>query len=258
MPDASRIEIDLVLWPENAVSALLPLNERLLRETLTALPPSVRNLIIGAPRADPEVPGRMLTSAFLIGQDRRLLSYHDKVHRLPFAEYTPWPLSVLALGGRVTGAGAKPTVLMAGEIGIGPLICYEVLFPELTRDLVRDGAQILVNLSNDAWFGTTGAVAQQLAGAVFRAIETRRPMLRSTHTGITVAIDARGRIVGRLPMNTLAALEVEVMPNSELTPYVKMGDVVAWSALVLTAAISIAEATPRPRRSVTGTHRDPT
>jgi apolipoprotein N-acyltransferase len=243
-------EIDLVLWPENAVSALLPLNERLLHAALTPLGGSVRYLIVGAPRADTELPGRMFTSAFLVGPNRHLLSHHDKVHRLPFAEYTPWPLSRLALSRRETSAGDGPIVLFAGGIGVGPLICYEVLFPQLARELVRDGAQILVNLSNDAWFGTTGAVAQHLAGSVYRAIETRRPMLRSTNTGITVAIDARGHIVGRLPMNTLAALEVEVRPNSELTPYVRMGDVVAWCALVSTGAISVAEAISRRKRSV--------
>ncbi len=252
----SSSEIDLVLWPENAVSALLPLNERLLRTALTPLAGSVRHLIVGAPRADLEVPGRMFTSAFLIGPDRKIVSHHDKVHRLPFAEYAPWPFSMLGLSGPKTGAGSDPTVLAVGEIGVGPLICYEVLFPELARELVRDGAQILVNLSNDAWFGTTGAVAQHLAGAVFRAIETRRPMLRSTHTGITVAIDARGRIVGRLPMHTLGALEVEVIPNAELTPYVRMGDAVAWGVLVATGAISIGEVISRRRRSVPRIHQE--
>jgi apolipoprotein N-acyltransferase len=246
----SSSDIDLVIWPENAVSALLPLNEQILGNTLIPLGPSVRHLIVGAPRADPEVPGRLLTSAFLIGPDRQLVSHHDKVHRLPFAEYTPWPFSMLGLRGPETSAGTEPTVLVVGAIGVGPLICYEVLFPELTRRLVRDGAQILVNLSNDAWFGSTGAVAQHLAGAVFRAIETRRPMLRSTNTGITVAIDAQGRIVARLPMNTLGALEVEVTPNRELTPYVRTGDIVAWGALLGTGAITIGQMISRRRLSM--------
>ncbi len=241
-------ELDLVLWPENAVSALLPLNEGLLRRALGSLGSPVPHLIVGAPRADPEVPGRMLTSAFLLGPERRILGYHDKVHLLPFAEYTPWPFDALDAARRETGAGKRPTVLVAGATRVGPLICYEVLFSGLARELVRDGAQVLVNLSNDAWFGTTGAVEQHLAGAVFRAIETRRPMLRSTNTGITAAIDARGRVVDRLEMNRPGALSVEVRPGAGLTPYVRMGDTIAWSALALTAAGSLAEALAARRR----------
>lgn len=239
---------DLILWPENALSALLPFNQDLLRRGLAPLGSSVPHLIIGAPRSDPDVPGRLLTAAFLLGPERQVLGYHDKVHLLPFAEYMPWPLSALGFGGRQTHAGSGPTMLEAGSVAVGPLLCYEILFPELSRKLVLDGAEILVNLSNDAWFGTTGAVEQHLAGAVFRAIETQRPMLRSTNTGITVAIDARGRIVARLEMNRPGSLAVTVRPGAGLTPYVRMGDVAAWSALVLTGAASLVEFAAARRR----------
>jgi apolipoprotein N-acyltransferase len=228
-------DFDLAVWSENALPALLPDNAHLLRDLLPADGRS-RALLLGAPRSEADRPGVLHTSAFLVDGDGRILAFHDKVHLLPFAEYAPWPLSAKSLGLVETTPGATPRPLPFEGTLLGPLVCYEVLFPSLARRLVRQGAGVLVNLSNDGWFGATGAAEQHLAAAMYRAIETRRPLLRATHTGVTAAFDARGREVASLARGVPGALVVDVVPGSGATLYGRLGDApLAALALALTS-----------------------
>ena len=208
-------------------------------------------LLVGSPRVEGATRPRLYNSAVLFGPERRIRGSHDKQRLLPFAEYWPWPLDGLDLPGVVTTAGGRPQVLVAGDVRLGAMICYEVVFSELAHALARDGAEILVNLSNDAWFGTTGAIEQHFAAAVFRAIETRRPLLRSTNTGITAAIDAAGRVVARLPPEHAGALEVEVLPSRASTWAVRLGGAVGICGLVVTGLVTVWEwsVRHRPRRA---------
>ncbi|MDH3685214.1 MAG: apolipoprotein N-acyltransferase, partial [Myxococcales bacterium] len=156
---------DVAVWPENAVAALLPSNLHLLRSAVQrgiGAP-----LILGAPRTDPK-DGRFRTSALLVGVGGEILAHHDKRHLLPFAEYAPGPLPMEWFGPIEILPGVAPGVLPVRGASFGPLICYEVLFSGLARDQVRAGATVLLNLSNDAWFGDTGAVEQHLAAAMLR------------------------------------------------------------------------------------------
>lgn len=218
-----RPDFDVALWSENALPALLPENAHLLRG---ALPEDGREraLLLGAPRSDPARPGTLHTSAFLTDREGRVVAVHDKVKLLPFAEYAPWPFAPGAFGIGAAAPGEAPRVLPWRGGAFGPLICYEVLFAGLARRLASEGAGVLVNLSNDAWFGDTGAAEQHLAASMYRAIETRRPLLRATHTGITAAVDARGNVVARLPVDVPGTLAVDVAPGRGTTPYVRFGD----------------------------------
>lgn len=203
---------DLVVWPENAFGAVLPANESRVREAVAQLAPRPA-LLFGAPRYDRADPTRVFNAVLLWDADGRALGVHDKVQLLPFTEFVPRWLAALGVGGGRTARGdaIAPVDLRGTKIGV--LICYEVLFARLAHELVAQGAGVLVNPSNDAWFGASGAGEQMLAAAVLLAIETRTPVLRATPTGTTAAIDARGRVFARLPIDTAGALVVDVIPE---------------------------------------------
>jgi len=247
----SEPDFDLAVWSENALPALLPENAHLLRG---ALPEggAPRALLLGAARADPARPGALHTSAFLADASGELLGPHDKVRLLPFAERAPWPLSASQLGIVPITPGAEPRVLTWRGIGFGPLLCYEVLFAGLARQLARSGAGILVNLSNDTWFGSSGAAEQHLAAAMYRAIETRRPLLRATHGGISAGLDASGRVVARLPRDVPGTLALDVEPGAGVTPYARLGDAPLFAlavAILLAGALRPHASSARPSPS---------
>jgi apolipoprotein N-acyltransferase len=255
---AERVRFDLVVWPENAVQALLPANEALVRRAVSALDGRIPLLLLGAPRYDPAAPTRRFNAALLyrtLEPERAvLLATHDKGKLLPWFESTPswrWLASWVPKGAGLV-AGDGPTVLRVSDhLGIGPLICYEVLFPGIARQLVRDGAGVLVNLSNDAWFGGSGGAEQHFAASILLAATHRRPLLRSTPTGVTAAIDAAGRVVSRLPPDEPGVLAVEVMPATSQPPAVVFGDAPAWFALLFASAWTLLES----RRGLRGTPR---
>ncbi len=246
--------VDLVVWPENAIHVVLPANRQLVVRALAGLDAAPEGLLLGAPRFDEQDPARIYTAAQLFDPAGTLVASHDKVHLVPFTEYLPWPLSRLGLEGPGTSPGSRPTPLPVGDGSVGPLICYEMLFPDLAHRLVEDGADVLVNISNDGWFGGSGGAEQHLTAAVLRAIEFRRPVLRSTSDGITVAIDSAGRIVGRLAEREAGVLVVDVWPNPARTLYARTGDVLAWMALLVAGALTGMEIA-RTRRPPTGGER---
>lgn len=244
--------VELAVWSENALAAVLPENLHLLRDAFPGDRADAA-LLLGAPRADARDPGRLHTSAFLVAAGGTPLGHHDKVHLLPFAEYVPRPFPRPARGRPETAPGAEPRVLRLGSHGLGPLVCYEVLFADLARRLARDGAGVLVNLSNDAWFGRTGAVEQHLAASMYRAIETRRPLVRATHTGVTGAFDAAGRLVARLPVDEAGALAVDVAPGTGATVYARVGELPALAAALVVLGAFLADAAARRRAAATPT-----
>jgi apolipoprotein N-acyltransferase len=118
----------------------------------------------------------------------------------------------------------------------GVVICYEAIFPDLVRRFTKNGAELLINISNDGWYGRSAAPEQHLAMARVRAIENRRWLLRGTNNGHTVVVDPYGRITGEIPVDTRAVLAAAFDYRSDLTPYVRWGDWVAWLCVALSAA----------------------
>jgi apolipoprotein N-acyltransferase len=239
--------VDLAVWPENAVSFLLPVNDLPLERATRRLSGTASYVLLGAPRVAGDRPAHFRNAAFLVDPGRGILSFHDKVHLVPFAEYVPWPAAMLGMRGPRYEAGARPTVLDAGGTLIGPLVCYEVIFPEISRALVRDGAEVLVNVSNDYWLGGPAGSEQHLAAAVFRAVELGRPLLRSTNTGVTAAIDARGRTLARLPRDRADAVTVDFQPARGRTLTARTGNAFAWLASAGAIAGALAERRRRTR-----------
>lgn len=205
---------DLVVWPESAVPA--PLGYPPFRTRLEALLAEVHTpLLIGAldsrpiPGArwtgsDPDPPLLDFNSALLIAPDGQVVETYDKVHRVPFGEYVPfgrflpWLVEWIGMGRDLT-PGSEFTVfgLDKGALA-GANICFEDAFAEISREFVRRGANLLVTLTNDAWYAESSGSRQHLLHAVFRAAENRRPLLRSGNNSDTCLITADGRVTGLL------------------------------------------------------------
>jgi len=212
------------------------------------------DVILGVPmdRSQPQGDFQYTNSALLIRPDTRpedilqsAAPYYDKHHLVPFGEFIPpgfrWFVDMMQipLGDFYRGALPQPPFRL-DQGRIAPNICYEDVFGEEILQAVRGdgrnpGANLLLNLSNLGWFGDSWALSQHLQISRMRSLETGRPMLRATNTGMTAAIDPRGRIRAVLPPLKPGVLDVEVQGTRGLTPYVRMGNlpVLAWSALIL-------------------------
>jgi apolipoprotein N-acyltransferase len=252
--DATRSVVplhpDLVVWPENAVSFLLAPNPRFGRAAADILGSGGPGLLLGGPRyvADGDGHVRFFNSAYLLAANGEPVMVYDKRHLVPFAEYAPLP-RVPWLGWRFDAPGdytpgVVPTIF-PDPAPFGVLICFEAIYPELARDLVRQGARFLLNLSNDAWFGSSAGLEQHLAMAVFRAVETRRGLARATNTGVTALVAPSGRIQARFPTGVRGAWVVQVPLRDGLSFYVRVGDLFAWFT-TLGALVALATA-GRPR-----------
>ncbi len=231
----------LVVWPENAVSFLLEPNEVLRAAAAALLQSSGALLLTGGPRFAQDEPGRVafFNSAFLLDGHGTVRATYDKRRLVPFAEYAPLP-RLPALGWRFDApgdytAGRHPTVF-PDPAPFGVLICFEAIYPDLARDLVRGGAEFLVNISNDAWFGTSAGLEQHFAITVFRAVEFRRALARATNTGVTAVIGPSGRQLAAFPREQRGAWTVAVPRRRDETVYARFGDgplaLLAMSAVV--------------------------
>jgi apolipoprotein N-acyltransferase len=138
---------------------------------------------------------------------------------------------------------------------IGPLICYEDAFPEISRELTRNGANMLVNLTNDAWYGVSSAPYQHLAIAIFRAVENRRYMIRATNTGVSAIIAPTGEVLMDSPLFERLALVGKIFPREDRSFYTENGDWFAYACIAYTAigAIIALVLSVRSRRRATRT-----
>src|SRR5579875_380378 len=196
-------------------------------------------------------------SAVLLAPSGRRLFTYDKIHLVPFGEYVPlrrylfFAHSLIdSIGdftpGRVYAVGPLP----GGRFSV--FICYEAIFSNEIRRFARNGAQLLINISNDGWFGRSSAPAQHLMMARVRAVENRRWLLRCTNTGYTVDVDPYGRIVARLPRFTRTQLDAPYGFRSDVTPFTRYGEWLAW--LCVAATIILLFFSWIPIRSRPGRH----
>jgi apolipoprotein N-acyltransferase len=240
-------EVPLVIWPESAIEAFIP-------EDLQVLPPEFMPtfkseqsfFVFGSKsyRGKPGQPGiKMFNTAFFTDARGRILGRYHKQVLLAFGEYLPFSkiLSLLPAMPFADGftPGPGPMVFhMARGVRIAPLICYEDLMPVLSRQFVSETrANILVNLTNDAWYGRSVGPWQHLWLSQSRAIETRRSLLRVTNTGVTSLINAKGELVKTLPMFTEAVMQTDVDILNGETYYVRFGDWFAWTLTAILVAI---------------------
>lgn len=231
---------DLILWPESAVPVLLEDADPTLEyiaEAAGGVP-----LLLGIQRSDDEA---FYNSAVLTDETGRAVQVADKFHLVPFGEYMPFPefwrrLGISGLAARVDtgyGAGPGPSLLDLGFAQALPLICYEAVFPQYPRHTPR--ADVLIQLTNDAWFGAYTGPYQHLAQARMRAIETGIPLVRAANTGVSAVIDARGRIVQALPLNTAGFFDAPLPPPLPPTPYARLGETPLLVLLIALAGLAI-------------------
>ncbi len=233
----------LIVWPETAVPFFLrrdvELSARVHRLTAeTGIP-----LLTGSPDLGSD---RLLyNAAFLLGGDGRIRGGYAKRHLVPFGEYVPLKtifffLDKLVVGIGDFGRGRAATVFSLDGTRFSVMICYEVIFPGEVRDFVREGAQFLVNITNDAWFGRTGAPSQHLAMAAMRAVENGTYLVRAANTGVTAVIGPTGEILTATDLFTEAAVLGTIRPRQGETPYTRYGDVLAWIAMAFLGAYVLA------------------
>ena len=239
-----HLGVDLIVWPETAVPAfhhhvidsyLVPVAEEAAEHGT--------DLLLGIPSYDADS-GRIFNSVLALGQN---VGFYHKRHPVPFGEYVPFrgllggaldvfgaPMSDFSAGWR-----AEPLSVAGQRAAVS--ICYEITFPNEVRDFLPE-ATLMVNVSNDGWFGTSIGPHQHFQISRMRARETGRPLLRSTNTGITAAVDHRGRIIASVPQFSVEALATEITPMQGSTLYTRTGDLpvllVVFAMLLISGGLS--------------------
>ena len=192
--------------------------------------------------AEPDADGKFFNSAVMVGPQGGEIAQYDKIYLLPFGESVPAPLRAIvpAFVGSFS-YGSEYDLLPLGDAKAGVMICFESHFGELSREYVRNGADVLIEMTNDGYLGPTPVLRQHLANAVFRAVETNRPVLRVTNVGITTYINERGQVLdpAQAYSEDTRVWSVSKSDGSQ-TLYVRWGDWFAWVCLAVTAGLLIA------------------
>ena len=195
---------------------------------------------------------RYYNGALLIGPEERPAYRYHKMHLVPFGEYVPaadWLSFVQPLVQEVAGFSAGTTAVVGdvGGIPFGTLICFEGIFPESAREFVRQGAQLLVNITNDAWYGRSAAPRQHLEFGAFRAVENRKPILRCANSGYSAVIDPLGRIQQELGLfqDGIVLADVTACPYRSI--YSRVGEWLNISLVVLALVTGVAVFRPRSK-----------
>jgi apolipoprotein N-acyltransferase len=228
---------DLIVWPETATPFYMFHNQTLTRMVQRGVRATGSAHIVGSPAVRRNDGGlAYFNSAYLLDAQGAPVSRYDKAHLVPFGEYVPFKKWLPFLGKIVAQvgdfhAGPPGGILTYGDHRIGPLICYDGIFPELARAAVDNGADLLVNLTNDAWYGRTSAPYQHLVQYVFRAVETRRSLIRATNTGISAFILPNGKIENATGLFENAVRVQTVACLKLRTVYVRIGDTFAMICL---------------------------
>ncbi|MCE5335815.1 MAG: apolipoprotein N-acyltransferase [Desulfobacteraceae bacterium] len=225
---------DLLFWPESAMPFFYGIDEIRSPEVNRFVEESKKPVLFGSLGVTLiDGKARLLNRAYLLDGRGILKGAYAKQHLVPFGEYVPLSSVLffvrhLAFGDMDFVPGKDPGPVFLNGLPMGVLICYEVIFPEISRESIRRGAQVLMNMTNDAWYGDTGGPYQHLDISRWRAIEFRVPLARAANTGVSAVFDATGAELGRIPLNTGGFLTRNIHPMPFLSFYAKYGDIFAW------------------------------
>jgi apolipoprotein N-acyltransferase len=244
----NTVHADLIAWPENP--APFYAGDLLFREAISDIARQSNTWVIAGNVGTPDgmPPGsatQFYNSGSLVDPTGQWVSHYDKIHLVPFGEYVPFRRLFSFAGGLTKEVGdfshgTSRQPLDAGDEKLGVFICYESIFPDEIRQLSANGAQVFVNISNDGWYGDSGAYAQHLKQARMRAVENARWLLRDTNTGVTASIDPYGRIVASVPRKVRAALQAPYALSNLTTFYTRHGDWFAYLCAIISLGVLMA------------------
>jgi apolipoprotein N-acyltransferase len=239
---------DLIAWPESP--APFYVSDPFFRNAISNIARQTNTWIIAGSVGTPVgmVPGsasQYYNSGALVGPAGEWVSRYDKIHLVPFGEYVPFRRLFFFAAGLTKevgdfSRGTSRAALDAGDEKLGVFICYESIFPDEIRQLSANGAQVFVNISNDGWYGDSGAYAQHLKQARMRAVENARWVLRDTNTGVTASIDPYGRVVATVPRKIRTALLAPYALSNVTTSYTRHGDWFAYLCAIISVGVLIA------------------
>jgi apolipoprotein N-acyltransferase len=246
-----------LVWPESAFPFLLHRDPEALAWIADLLPPGT-TLITGAARmGDPlpgEAAGRFYNAVQVVAHDGAILGAYDKTHLVPFGEYVPAPVEALiraaglrefvAIPGGFSPAARRLPLAVPGLPPVAASVCYEAIFPGA---VVAEGPRpsLILNVTNDAWFGATPGPHQHFAQARLRAVEEGLPLVRAANTGISAVVDPYGRVLQALPLGAEGVLDAGVPAALPATLYSRYGDRIVCLLLLVCLALSLMA---RPRR----------
>lgn len=243
---AAQKSPDLIVWPETSLPFYFRTDKSLTDDLIAFHQQQNSYLLFGSilqKRGEEGTVKGYANSAVLLDKYGNITYIYDKIHLVPFGEYVPfrWLFSFLDLTGSigdfVPGESYIKAVTPFGSFGT--LICYEIIFPGLVRKFYVKGGDFIVNITNDAWFGSTHGPHQHFSMAVFRAIENRKPVVRAANTGISGFIDSSGRILATTGLFKRTVIVSPVKTDATLSKYTKYGDIFSYMCIVCSLLILV-------------------
>jgi apolipoprotein N-acyltransferase len=240
--DAAKEQPGIIIWPE--VPAPFSLQEPLFASRASQIARDANNYFLVGVVDWKRSEGKVLASnsAVLLNPSGQRIYSYDKIHLLPFGEYVPlrgWLTFAKRLTADISDftPGATYSVAQLPQGKFGAFICYEAIFPSEVRRFTANGAQLLITISNDGWFGRSSAPEQHMFMARVRAVENRRWLLRDTNNGYTESIDPYGRTAAQLPIDIRGQLTAPYDFRRDLSLYAKFGDWFSWLSIIVTFAL---------------------
>lgn len=228
---------ELVIWPETALPVLVDQNPYLRAQISRSMPPQAK-LIMGAVRRDYGTAGAKRYESFnslMVLQNGEVIKTYDKSHLVPFGEYLPFQALLKAIGleqltrlrGSFKAGPGLTTIALDDGLRFSPLICYEAIFPGAVT-APNSRPDVLINITNDGWFGRSAGPHQHFAMARMRAIEEGLPLIRAANTGISAMIDAKGRVISHLPLYHRGVIDTTLPKPLPATVYSQLNDLLFW------------------------------
>lgn len=242
--EASLAGTDLIVWPETAVPFFFEYDTENSVKVTRFQKELGSDLLFGSVLLkDPKKDKTQLTnSAVLLDQEGKTSSRYDKIHLVPFGEYVPLKRVLFFIDKIVVGIGdyIPGNNYVQADTGKGrfaTVICYEIIFPGMVRKFYQKGGDFIVNITNDAWFGMTSGPYQHFSMGVFRAVENRKPLIRSANTGVSGYIDSNGRILSQTQLFKRQFLANIIKTDATKTFYTKYGDLFSYLCIVISVIL---------------------
>ena len=243
---AAEKKPDLILWPETATPFYFEENQSE-TDSMRDLAREIKiPILFGSPHRE-KIKDEIIyfNSAYLLSESGETLGRYDKIHLVPFGEFVPFRKILFFIEKLVVmigdfGRGTEATVMQTAGNRVGISICYEMIFPDLIRQAVKNGANFLVNITNDAWFGKSPASYQHRSMGALRAVENRVSIVRAANTGISGTIEATGKLRDETQLFTEEFRVTQITPaTGGKTFYSLNGDIFSWVCLLVTGMIAI-------------------